>query len=448
MKRIISLILLLLMFFSMFMMVGCSGEDDASSKSNIDKDNIPPIVKYSVTFDYNDGSGRKDIIQIPEGYVIDRFAPDVVNGNSEIVGWCMEKSGTQKYLGKIEAEITLYGIWEQFEVTKYGSDFPETVSDRFVEIELDGDSHALSGRALHIAPACRCITIKSDGTIYDNFSIIVNSRNNAINLIFKDFSYTSNSESAFLAVNESSDNPMKLNLCLEGINIIDSSNATWSAGARAADCIRANDIKIFGTGSLKLIAGNGKDGEDKPTADEGQNGSSGGNAQNGGYGIVADKLTVEDCMLNVYGGDGGHGGNGGNGHNTDLWMPATGSEGKYKAGGSGGNGGNGGIAIDAKSITCLRAMLVIESGDGGKGGNGGNGGGSSATFGGYGGNGGNGGVGGDLFSANESGIIITECQKEFKVGVGGVGGAAGSSANDGKYGTKGKDGLNGKSNIY
>lgn len=124
----------------------------------------------------------------------------------------------------------------------------------------------------------------------------------------------------------------------------------------------------------------------------GCNGTSGVNGFDGGIGIKANNLILQnynsDAYLFVYGGNGGMGGTGQNGQAGSngvnapsgwFWHSVKGDDGASGGtGGTGGVGGTGGAAIVVGSNTSLKvaynAQYYFKGGDGGKGGTGGQGG--------------------------------------------------------------------------
>lgn len=163
------------------------------------------------------------------------------------------------------------------------------------------------------------------------------------------------------------------------------------------------DLSIMNYDTLNIIGGDGLNGSDGKSysrdissdasyAETGLNGTAG---NDGGYGIVANRLIISAVHKNIsiIGGNGGNGGKGGDGAGSDR-------KGKERAGNgaNGGNGGNGGDAIyltGTCEINLNDSSLYLCGGNGGNGGNAGAGGnGRSDDSGGKGGLGGSGGKGG------------------------------------------------------
>ena len=200
----------------------------------------------------------------------------------------------------------------------------------------------------------------------------------------------------------------------------------------------------------------------------GCNGTSGVNGFDGGIGIKANNLILQnynsDAYLFVYGGNGGMGGTGQNGQAGSngvnapsgwFWHSVKGDDGASGGtGGTGGVGGTGGAAIVVGSNTSLKvaynAQYYFKGGDGGKGGTGGQGGPLSGVGdpgnGGAGGNGGIGGTGGNGTNATNALYVYGYGGQGGaggtggQAGLGGAGGSAGAVGDDGSNGTIGSNG--------
>ena len=391
-----------------------------------------------VTFDYNDGSGRVEIINVPKGETIENYAPYLIDETQEIIAWSSVVDG-ERFVSPISEDIRLFAIWSDFssEIVTYTSYVPDILTDRFIIIQPQ-DDNVLYGKIISVANSVKFIKFCSENIRHDDFSLIINSRVDGINVTFDNFNFSSYYFCAFDASNVQG----CVNLNLIGENSIRCSevNENWNKGA---DCIRAKELKICGEGWLSLYAGKGIDGEDRSTAGDGKNGERGGNGQDGGCGIITDKLTIDGSSLEIVAGNGGNGGKGGNGNNTNGLT----TSGKHRTGGNGGSGGNGGHAIDTLEFFATNANLGLMAGNGGNGGNGGKGGGDSQTFGGRGGVGGNGGRGGNVFSNVVKSSNILNGIRYFMFGTGGEAGKGGSSANSSLHGVAGVTGLPGKVNC-
>lgn len=206
----------------------------------------------------------------------------------------------------------------------------------------------------------------------------------------------------------------------------------------------------------------------------GCNGTSGVNGFDGGIGIKANNLILQnynsDAYLFVYGGNGGMGGTGQNGQAGSngvnapsgwFWHSVKGDDGASGGtGGTGGVGGTGGAAIVVGSNTSLKvaynAQYYFKGGDGGKGGTGGQGGqggaGASDTSSsplsgvgdpGNGGAGGNGGIGGTGGNGTNATNALYVYGYGGQGGAGGTGGQAGLGGAGGSAGAVGDDGSNG-----
>jgi len=411
------------------------GENDGEQKEE-------PIVYHTVTFDYNDGSGRVNKIQIPSGATITAYAPYVIEGVNEIVSWSSVIGGAN-YSAPIVGDVTLYATWRDFssEIVEYTSEVPNVISERFVEIEPTSTS-VLQGKTLSIGAGVKSIKFISNGEIFENLTILINSRVQDISVTFQDFGYTSDYSCAFDASNVTG----TVNMSIIGSSGIKCVNQSLER-ERAADCIVAKKLSISGDGldrsAFDLKAADGKNGESKGTAGNGCDGEDGGYGQDGGHGIVADMVSINGIALRIIPGNGGNGGDGGAGYNTHGLT----SSGKYKRGGDGGYGGDGGCAIVAESFYSLGINCQLYGGNGGNGGNGGKGGGTSSTFGGAGGDGGHGGHGGNVFKNHVEVNEIVDSIYEFIVGKGGYGGSGGWSAHNSKGGEGGYEGVSGKTNY-
>lgn len=206
----------------------------------------------------------------------------------------------------------------------------------------------------------------------------------------------------------------------------------------------------------------------------GCNGTSGVNGFDGGIGIKANNLILQnynsDAYLFVYGGNGGMGGTGQNGQagsngvnapSGRFWHSVKGDDGASGGtGGTGGVGGTGGAAIVVGSNTSLKvaynAQYYFKGGDGGKGGTGGQGGqggsGASDTSSsplsgvgdpGNGGAGGNGGIGGTGGNGTNATNALYVYGYGGQGGAGGTGGQAGLGGAGGSAGAVGDDESNG-----
>ncbi len=393
----------------------------------------PSVQKYTVIFDYNDGSGQTMEVQIPQGSTIDAYAPALEFSDREVKCWSMMQDGAA-YTALVTKNLTLYAQYTLFTPVIYTDRIPTTVNDRFVEIHVSGDSTVLSDKVLRVGSKVERLTIIGDGTVYSDFAITINERSNDIDVVFDEFAYSSNQTFGLQAVANTVD--YTVNLTIENTCIIDCSSANPLNNAEGITCISAPNLSICGNGSLTLQAGNGWTAPDKATATEGNHGENAQSGTNGGNGIQAQKVKVEQVTLTIIAGDGGNGGKGGKGNNAFLNYD--------KNGGKGGNGGAGGMAVSASVFETKNATLNFTAGNGGNGGNGGNAGGSNAATTGVAGHGGAGGRGGDVFSSttnyNNSGSVCN-----YTPGVGGSGGKGGNAKDavdilDGNAGASGASG--------
>ncbi len=407
------------------------------TETETETERITEAPKHTVTFDYNDGSGRKTTIEIPEGGNIAHYAPYPLEGVREVTAWSAAPEG-MAYMVPVTESITLYAQWITHELVVYTDNIPDTINDAFVEIRPASDAQALSGRVLRIGANVKSIALVSDGTVYDKFAILINERTTDLSMAMENFSYKSNR--AFgLSGSGGSEVGYRLSLQILGHVSIDCAVYSTAGTERAADCINVSSLSLSGTGTLTLLAGHGLDGSSRGNAGNGQDGERGGDGTHGGFGIITNALELENLTLNISAGNGGHGGQGGGGN-------LSGSKGGH--GGDGGRGGNGGNAIYTKTFKASAAMLTLQGGRGGNGGNGGNGGGGGLLgLGTYqpGGDGGNGGNGGSVFAnmldASDTRGLVTTLTPGLagQAGSGGSSGAAGGLL-DGDAGTPGRDG--------
>ncbi len=411
---------------------GGNNDDNTTTTTAKGQESVPPVKLYSVTFDYNDGSGQKTTLSVPEGSLIGSYAMYPSSGNREVIAWSALPDGAE-YTAGVTQDITLYAIWQTFEVVSYTADtLPTQINDRCVELQFTGNQMILSGKVLRIGAGVRSVSIVSDGTIYQNTSIIINNRSGDLSFSLDNFSFSSNQKVALQA--EGSGAPYTLSLNIKNTCVIDCSATVAESGANGVTCIQAPNLKIAGSGKLALIAGHGGNGASKPLAPEGNHGENGENATAGGCGIVASSVEVAGVTLNIIAGNGGHGGNGGGGNNSlTKWQ---------RDGGDGGNGGNGGHAVVTDSFKSTNATLNLSAGTGGNGGRGGNAGGVFGNSG-IGGNGGRGGDGGDVFKSGISDYQEISSVRSCSPGTAGAGGKGGNTPDGGSW-ANGHDGANGK----
>ncbi len=441
--RILSALLVIAMLLCV---VGCGGMKDETGNNNSsntekEENNSNEEVneevkekKHKVIFDYNDGSGRKEEIEIPNGEGITEYAPYVAEGLREIVAWSSITNGNA-YQAAVTQSMTLYAQWKSYECKVYTSDVPDSLNDRFIEINISGFTSEFSGRVLRIGPNVKSVSIISDGSVIDRFAIIVSERSSNLEISMENLAFKSNNIFGISGLGNSN---YTMKLKITGNVMIDCVAYSACEGTRGADCIKGSRVEIYGNGTLSLYAGNGKNGADKPNAGDGQDGQRGDNGISGGAGIVAESVDVKNVTLNIVGGNGGNGGKGGAG-NVGGGIQAKGGE-----GGDGGHGGAGGDAVVTKSFKVTSANINLTGGNGGKGGKGGNGGGGGILFVGtykMAGDGGNGGNGGSVFSGAITKYEASGTATQFNVGSGGFGGGGG----DGGMGFEGIAGANGSS---
>ncbi len=399
------------------------------------------VKKHVVTLDYNDGSGRTEKITVPAGASVSDYAVYPFENGREVYAWSASQSG-EEYSAPVAADMTLYAQWEEIAITVYTDNIPDTVNDKYVEIRPGDNENALSGKVLRIGPNVKSLSLISEGTVYNRFAVIINNRVQDLALTMDNFSFISDQD---FGIKDAEMAETRYLVKLRVLGHISINCAVYSAAGveRAADCIRVTRLSLYGEGVLDLFAGHGKNGTDRPRAEDGQNGQDGSNGMNGGYGIIADALEVTDIRLTIIAGNGGRGGNGGEG-NVGGGLATKGGN-----GGNGGKGGIGGDAICTKSFTASFANLSLQGGNGGAGGNGGKGGGGGVGWVGtfkMAGDGGNGGKGGCVFSTGVAQYQTGSLVRSYTVGRGGAGGKAGQGASgsvgyDGSAGRNATDGL-------
>lgn len=232
----------------------------------------------------------------------------------------------------------------------------------------------------------------------------------------------------------------KGNVCIYGGN----GSETSTTGNDGASGIYCYSLIIGGSGSLKVVGGNGGDGANGADGSDGANGTRSPNGSfvkpkkgengysgtsgsygydggDGGYGIyVISSIKVTSVNYTFIGGDGGDGGNGGNGGaggdgasdtSSSIWN-GVGDPGDGGNGGNGGRGGNGGDGGQGLNLSTYSSIL----GNGGSGGRGGNG--------------GSAGAGGSAGDEGSDGV-------DGRPGSGGYGGYGGAGENSGENGNSG-----------
>ncbi len=75
------------------------------------------IAKYSVVFNYNDGTYRTAEIMVEYGQSIleDQYPTEGTDsGSSRVSGWALSADGTQPFMGTVKSNMTLYAIWKDY----------------------------------------------------------------------------------------------------------------------------------------------------------------------------------------------------------------------------------------------------------------------------------------------------------------------------------------------
>ncbi len=115
-------------------LIACDGGDGGNGSSvEGGYESSIPTKKYTVTFNYYDGSGRIETVQIPEGSMIDDYAPYVVEGNREIVAWSTIENGVH-YSAEIHSDVYLLAVWKEHEIVSHTDELPTTLINRFATI--------------------------------------------------------------------------------------------------------------------------------------------------------------------------------------------------------------------------------------------------------------------------------------------------------------------------
>ena len=292
-----------------------------------------------------------------------------------------------------------------------------------------------------------------------------------------------------------------LGACIRGNNVtivLDSTSA--DVELRAADstsgvggtAINVNKLSVSaetsGEYALSVYGGAGGAGADGSNGADGFYGSDavkGGNGNSGGTAVIVSELSVYNCQVSLYGGDGGAGGVGGTGKAGTTGPNGAdgaivGDNGKTGikggiggTGGDGGDGGDSGMALKAKTLLVgAGGALTLYGGNGGAGGKGGNGGvggtggnggngmgsfwngdgnGGDGGTGGLGGNGGDGGIGGKATAVAQvsSALEVTSsAQLNVVQGAAGKGGAGGDGGQGGQGGQGGEPSAKGWGKQY
>lgn len=75
------------------------------------------LAKYTVTFDYNDGTYRSTTATVTHGQTVpDSMYPTegVDTGTRRVYAWAMTANGAQSFMGTVTSDITLYAIWKDY----------------------------------------------------------------------------------------------------------------------------------------------------------------------------------------------------------------------------------------------------------------------------------------------------------------------------------------------
>ncbi len=75
------------------------------------------ISKYTVVFDYNDGTYRTLDITVEHGQPIpeDQYPTEGLDsGTRRVSGWALSADGTQPFMGTVKNNMTLYAIWKDY----------------------------------------------------------------------------------------------------------------------------------------------------------------------------------------------------------------------------------------------------------------------------------------------------------------------------------------------
>ena len=79
---------------------------------------LTPILRENavgVTYDYNDGSYRKTVVERKNGSDISNFiAPGTRHDGMELMGWSTDRDVLVPYTGAVTGDMTLYAIWREY----------------------------------------------------------------------------------------------------------------------------------------------------------------------------------------------------------------------------------------------------------------------------------------------------------------------------------------------
>ncbi|MBQ8431266.1 MAG: InlB B-repeat-containing protein [Clostridia bacterium] len=68
-----------------------------------------------VTFDYNDGTGKTETLEVPRGtYLTESQFPQMDDGTKRIAAWSLYSGGMSSFTEEINGDITLYASWQRY----------------------------------------------------------------------------------------------------------------------------------------------------------------------------------------------------------------------------------------------------------------------------------------------------------------------------------------------
>ena len=150
---------------------------------------LHPAQHCTVTFDHNDGSGIVEKRTVPTIKDVSERAPCLTKENLEHRGWSLTPYG-EIFSGYPEEGMTLYAVWHDPTLTVYKDRIPEALREERVRIDVRGDPSVLEDRILYVEGGCKELTILSNGTEIENFSIYINGREEDLSLNITDLCFT------------------------------------------------------------------------------------------------------------------------------------------------------------------------------------------------------------------------------------------------------------------
>lgn len=460
----------------------------------------PQQIYYTVSYDFNDGSGRVEERSVPSGGVAEAYAPYEEKELMQLVGWSTVPNADWGQSIPVYSDMYVYAVWQKYtcNITFNYNDGSGTVINKIVDKGSNFSDVALYsnvgdrrivGWSVTVNGQAYSGTVMNDMVVYaiwefteytyqgqipasmtHEYCLIDGRRSN---LVFQHgYLYVGanvrrlklygDAGTEYTLRVEIESRQTDLTIILYNFNInatekealyggADESNYTLYMeiagessfkGKDGAAAMKVGNLNLYSYngGMLRLYGSDGVRGADGAPVGEGKHGNPGETGTAGSSALQVNNLDVRQCTLYAQGGNGGAGGNGSGGNNTD----GLSFTGKNRDGGNGGSGGKGGVGIEANYVSTDGAVIYAQGGAGGAGGRGGNAGGRSNTFAGDAGDGGSGGNGGDAFSSN---AIVSKYNTTLSAvgGEGGYGGDPGSTHKESNRGSKGSNGKVGSS---